>query len=147
MQQPETFNDLPNAHEIIVKTLIAASELPRLLTAAILCPVAFGCAAPCIAGDNGDIPHALVKFGDLDLSSRDGAAALYRRIYATAYDVCGSFDADMRDLPDLRGRDTCVHSAVRNAVARVNQPALSAIYNARNRDPLQITVAAARATN
>ena len=121
-----------------MKTLIASTNLPRLVTATIFGPLAFGCAAVCIAGDNGDVPHAVVKFGDLNLSSPDAAAALYGRIYAAAYDVCGSFDTDMRDLPNPRGLNTCVHKAVRNAVARVNEPALSAIYNARNRDPLPI---------
>ncbi len=125
-----------------MKTLIASANLPRLVMATILAPLAFGCAPLRIAGDNGNVPHAMVKFGDLDLSGADGAATLYRRIYAAAYDVCASFDTDMRDLPDLTRQLTCVHDAVRNTVAKVNRPALSAIYNARNQDPLPITVAA-----
>ena len=127
-----------------MKTLIAATNLPRLVIAAVLGPLAFGCAAVCIAGDHGDVPHATVKFGDLNLSTPDGAAALYGRIKVAAYDVCGAFDTDNRDQPDLIGLNTCVHNAVRNAVAKVNHPALSAIYNARNRDPLSMTVAAAQ---
>lgn len=125
-------------------TLIASIRLPRLVIATILGPLAFGAVTVCIAGDIGDVPHAAVKFGDLDLSSPNGAAALYGRIRLAAYDVCGSFDTDMRDLPDPIELNTCVHNAVRNAVAKVNQPALSAIYNARNRDPLPMTVAAAQ---
>ena len=127
-----------------MKTLIASNKLPRLVMAAIFGPLAFGCAAVCIAGDNGDVPQAVVKFHDLNLSRPDDATALYRRIKAAAYDVCGSFDTDRRDLTDLAALNTCVHSAVRDAVAKVNQPALSAIYNARNRDPLPITVATAQ---
>ncbi len=127
-----------------MKTLNASTNLPRLVMATILAPLAFGCASVCIAADNGDVPHAVVKFGELNLSSPEGAAALYRRIYAAAYDVCAPFDTDMRDLPDSTGHDKCVHIAVRNAVAKVNQPTLSAIYNARNRDALPITVAAAQ---
>ena len=125
-----------------MKILIVSTRLPRLVIATILGALALGCTAECIAGDSGGVPHTAVKFTDLDLSSRDGAAALYGRIKVAAYDVCGSFDADMRDLLDLTGMDTCVHNAVRNAVAKVNHPALSAIYNARNHDPLPITVAA-----
>ena len=127
-----------------MKTLIASTKLPRLVIATILGPLAFGCAAVCIAGENGDVPHAVVKFHDLNLSSPDGATALYRRIKAAASEVCGSFDTDKRDLTNLAALNTCVHNAVRDAVAKVNQPALSAIYNARNRDPLPITVAIAQ---
>ena len=127
-----------------MKTLIASINLPRLVIATTLGSLAFGGAAVGIAGDNGDVPHAAVKFGDLNLSAPDDAAALYGRIKVAAYDVCGSFDTDNHDQPDLLGLNTCVHNAVRNAVAKVNQPALSAIYNARNRDPLPITVAAAQ---
>jgi UrcA family protein len=125
-----------------MKRLIASNKLPRVVTAAILGALAFGCGAVCFAGDNADVPHAVVKIGDLNLSSPDGAATLYSRIHAAAYEVCISFDTDKRDLPDPIGLDACVHNAVRNAVAKVGQPALSAIYNARNRDPLPIRVAA-----
>lgn len=127
-----------------MKTLIASTHLPRLVIATILGPLALGCAAVCSAGDIGDVPHAAVKFGDLDLSSPVGAAALYGRIKAAAYDVCASFDTDSRDQIDLLGLDRCVHEAVRDAVVKVNQPALSAIYNARNRDSLPMTVVAAQ---
>lgn len=85
-----------------------------------------------------------MKFSDLNLSSPDGATALYRRINAAAYDVCGSFDTDNRGQFYLTGVTMCVHNAVRDAVAKLNEPALSAIYNARNSDPLPITVASAR---
>lgn len=132
-----------NTQEIIMKTPIVSTNVRRLVIATILGSLAFGCAAVCIADNNDEVPHAAVKFADLNLSSPAGAAALYRRIYAAAHDVCGSFDADIRDLRGLSRHAACVHKAVRNAVAKVNQPALSAIYNARNRDPLLITVAAA----
>jgi UrcA family protein len=129
-----------------MNTLTASTHLPRLLKAAtILGLLAFGCAAQSVADDNSRAPrHALVKFGDLNLWNPDGAAALYRRIYAAAYEVCGSFHTRIADLPDPSEHDACMHDAVRNAVAAVNQPALSAIYNARNTDPLPIPVVAAQ---
>jgi UrcA family protein len=98
----------------------------------------------CVASNNGDVPHATVKFDDLNLSSPDGAAALYGRIKVAAHDVCRSFDTDNRQQFYLMGVNKCIHSAVRNAVAKVNEPALSAIYNARNRDPLPTTVVTAQ---
>jgi len=124
--------------------LIASNKLPRVASATILGALLLGHGAVCFAGDSGDVPHAIVSFGDLNLSSPDVAAKLYSRIYAAAYKVCESFDIGSRDLPDPWGLTTCVHHAVRKAVAKVGQPALLAIYNARNRDPLPITVAAAR---
>ena len=127
-----------------MKTLIASTNLPRLVAATILGTLTLGCAAVCVASDSGDVPHAVVKFGDLNLSSPDGATKLYGRIKGAAKDVCGSFDTNARDLTDLAAVNTCIHNAVRDAVARVNQPALSAIYNARNGDPLPITVATAQ---
>lgn len=127
-----------------MKTLIASANLPPRVIATITGLLTFGCATVCIAGDNGDMPHAVVRFGDLNVSSPDGAAALYHRIYTAAYEVCGTVDTDRRYLPDPLGLHTCVHHSVRNAVAKVNQPALSAIYNTRNHDPLPITVAAAQ---
>ena len=127
-----------------MKTLITSTRVPHLVIATILGPLAFGCATVCLAGDTGDVPQAVVKFTDLNLSTPDAAAALYGRIRLAAYDVCASFDTDMRDLPDPAGLNTCVHNAVRDAVAKVNQSALSAIYNARNRDPLPTALATAQ---
>ncbi len=122
-------------------TLSASTKPPRLIITAIFAALALSCTAVSVAGD---VPQTVVKFGDLNLSSPNGATALYGRIKVAAYEVCGSFDTDVYGRLDLTGVNTCVHHAVRNAVAKVNQPALSAIYNAKNRDPLPITVAAAQ---
>lgn len=127
-----------------MKTLIATTGLQLMVAATILGVLAFGCGAVCVAGDRSDVPHTVVKFGDVNLSSPGGAATLYSRIVAAGYEVCRSFDTDGRYLLDLIGLDVCVHSAVRNAAAKINHPALSAVYNARNHDPLPITLATAR---
>jgi len=127
-----------------MKTLIAFTKLPRLVTAAIFGALAFGCGAVSIAGDNDDAPRAVVKFGDLDLSNPQGAAALYSRIHAAAYDVCSSFDTDIRDQTNLTTWIACVDKTFRNALIKVNRPELSAIYNAHHRHPLPIVVAAAQ---
>jgi UrcA family protein len=144
MKEPETFSDLPNTQEFIVKISIASTNLPKLITVAILSPLAFGCAALRTAGDNGDLPHAVVNFADLNVARPQGAAVLYNRIVAAAYDVCAGFDVDIRGLVAGSQLLSCVHKAVANAVTSVGRPELVAIYNARNRDPLPITVAAAQ---
>ena len=126
-----------------MKTLIATTKRPRLLAATVLASLAVAGPAALLAADNGGIPQSAVRFGDLNLSSHEAASALYNRIHAAAYDVCRSFDLDRYGQSDLTRVSACVHDAVRNAVAKVNQPALYAIYNVRNRDALPITVAAA----
>jgi UrcA family protein len=72
-----------------------------------------------------------VKFADLNISSPSGALVLYERIRAAAQGACSYFwfktDAD---------EARCVHDAVTNAVTKINQPALSAVYNAKNKTPL-----------
>jgi UrcA family protein len=87
----------------------------------------------------------VVKYGDLNLSNPQGAAALYRRISSAAQEVCNYFGAD-RDFSGVRAAvDACVHKAIMDAVTQVGHPELIAVYNAKNRDPLPITLAAARA--
>ena len=127
-----------------MKTLIAFTKPPRLVTATIFGALAFGCGAVSIAGDNHDVPRAVVKFGDLDLSNPQGAAVLYSRIHAAAYDVCRSFDTDIRNQPNLTTWIACVDKTSRNTMIKVNRPELAAIYNAHHRHPLPIPVAAAQ---
>jgi UrcA family protein len=125
-----------------MKTLIASAKLPRLVTTAIFGALALSCGAVSIAGHNDDVPQAVVKFGDLNLSNPQGAATLYNRIAFAAHEVCRSFDTDLRYLPSYAQLNACVHRAIADAVTKVRQPELIAVYNARNREPLPITVAA-----
>ena len=79
------------------------------------------------AADAGTEPVSLtVKFADLNVSQPRGAAVLYGRINAAAENACSFYwfksDAD---------EERCVHDAIANAVMKVNQPALSAVYNAK----------------
>jgi len=67
-----------------------------------------------------------VKYADLDIASPSGALVLYERIRAASRGACSYFwfktDAD---------EARCVHKAIANAVSEVNEPALSAVYNAK----------------
>jgi UrcA family protein len=69
-----------------------------------------------------------VRFADLNLSDPSGAHVLYRRIRAAAQVVCSHYffatDTD---------KARCVRDATADAVSRIAQPALSAVYNANNR--------------
>ena len=70
-----------------------------------------------------DVREMRVYFGDLDLNSRTGAAALYRRIESAAHSVC--------DLPNDRMLSVqvkvrrCVKQATERAFTDANTPALA----------------------
>jgi UrcA family protein len=71
-----------------------------------------------------------VKFADINITNPSGALALYGRIRWAARSVCSHYwfktNADEAD---------CVHNAIANAVAQINRPALSAVYNAKYKTP------------
>ena len=69
-----------------------------------------------------------VKFADLDISNPSGAHVLYRRIRAAAQVVC-SYYFFATDTDKAR----CVRDATADAVTKINQPALSDVYNANNK--------------
>ena len=87
------------------------------------------CFAAIAAGDPSSA-SITVKYADLDIASPSGALVLYGRIRTAAQSACSYFwfktDAD---------EARCVHNTIANAVAKVNQPALSAVYNARHKTP------------
>jgi UrcA family protein len=102
-----------------------------LIVTAILGALA-GFATICAAADTTDVPQVVVKFGDLSLSSPQGANKLYSRLAAAAQEVCKSFAVDGRDLGARARVNACLHRAIADAVTRVGQPELFAIYNAKN---------------
>jgi UrcA family protein len=67
-----------------------------------------------------------VKYADLNIASPSGALVLYERIRAAAQSACSYFwfksDAD---------EARCVQNTIAKAVTKVNQPALSAVYDAK----------------
>jgi UrcA family protein len=70
-----------------------------------------------------------VKFADLNISRPSGALVLYERIRTAAQGACSYFwfktDAD---------EARCVRDAIANAVSKINQPELSAVYSAKNKN-------------
>ena len=78
------------------------------------------------AADPSSAASVTVKYADLNIASPHGAAVLYTRIQAAAQAACAYFwfktDAD---------EARCVHNTIANAVTKVNQPALSAIFDAK----------------
>jgi len=84
-------------------------------------------------------PQVIVKFGDLDVSTSQGAAALYGRIKRAADSVCWRmYDSD---AAYKQNKDACLQTVIANAVTKVNQPALSAVYAVKYATPQPIVLA------
>ena len=116
-----------------MNTSTASTGLRGLIATAI-----FGALAASFSAVSAADPGAVnitVKFADLNISSTSGARVLYERIRASAQGACAYYwfhtDAD-----DAR----CVHDAIAKAVTKINQPALSAVYNAKYRTSAQSTL-------
>jgi UrcA family protein len=125
-----------------MNTITPSSRLRGLIAMAIVSTFASSFAAVCAAADRIETVSAVVKYGDLNISNPEGAAALYRRIVAAARNLCGPYDVDTRDLVAGARMERCAHKAIADAVTKVGQSELFAVYNAKNREPLPITVAA-----
>jgi UrcA family protein len=102
----------------------------RLFAAAAIGAFATSFTVAAHAAQSTDAPQVIVKYADLAVSTPQGAAALYQRIFAAALTVCRPLDDS--SLSGKQWKDACIHKAVADAVARVDQPALSAVYRAKN---------------
>ena len=66
-----------------------------------------------------------VKFADLDTANSAGAAMLYRRIKTAAASVCRDLEPG-KQLARVWAYTDCVHTAMSNAIVKVNRPAVTA---------------------
>ncbi len=74
-----------------------------------------------------------MKYADLDVSTSKGAVALYSRIHEAAYNVCWRM-YDSSEAYKLN-KDACLKKVIANAVAKVDQPNLSAVFATRSSFP------------
>ena len=79
------------------------------------------------------LPHKVVSFKDLNLSSTEGAGAAYRRIKSAADEVCGK--RDRFELSQSHAIQTCIDQAVSRTVAQVNSPMLTSLYTVKTGKP------------
>jgi UrcA family protein len=73
----------------------------------------------------------VVKYHDLDPSRTGDAQRLYARLKYAAQRVCSTYDS--RDLDLQRREEICYDKALSDAVAKVNEPALTALHAAEPR--------------
>jgi UrcA family protein len=121
-----------------MNTMITLNNIRRLLAIALFATLASSGAAACLAAD---APSTTVKYADLNVRSMQDAATLYARIQAAAKMVCSNFES--RDPAYRPNHDACLAQAIGAAVAKVDQPTLFTVYQAKNKSSTSIVLAAA----
>jgi UrcA family protein len=105
---------------------ITSKSFRTLAAGAILSALALSFAAVSSAEEEATPPQVIVKFVDLDLSKSPGAVALYGRLHGAAEDVCSRMYASTEAY--RRYRNACLRKVIADAVNRVNEPTLSAVF-------------------
>jgi UrcA family protein len=110
-----------------MNTITSASR-HMLVASAILIALAlsFSTASSAYAGTTPS--QVIVKFADLDISSSQGAQALFRRIRSAAQSVCWRMYTGESNEAYKLNKDACLKKVIADAVTKVNQPALSAVF-------------------
>jgi UrcA family protein len=108
----------------VVKTQLKSST--SLLAASLftlICAVSGGAA---LAADVSQPLTKIVRYGDLNLDSQQGAQALYSRLRGAARQVCSPFESI--EYPRHRLWEKCFNNAVANAVGEIDKTMLSALH-------------------
>lgn len=74
------------------------------------------------------VAHKVVSFRDLNLNSAEGVEVLYKRIRSAAHDVCA--DPMRWDLSEMKLKP-CIDDAMSRAIAQVNSPMLTSLYESK----------------
>ena len=122
-----------------MNTMTTANRCLSLIATALFGLLSSSITALPAAADSFEPLQVTVKFGDLDVSNPTGATVLYSRIKAAAATVCSPFEGIA--LSAKIRLHACVKSAIADAVTKVNQPALAAVYGAKTENTSSATVA------
>ena len=90
-----------------------------------------------------DARSETVQYADLKAASAPGAATLFKRMNHAAQRVCGALQP--RSLSLVEKYESCVHRALGDAIASINEPAVSAYAEARGVLPEVATLKIVRA--
>jgi UrcA family protein len=72
-----------------------------------------------------------VTYGDLDLSSPDGAQVMLHRLHEAALNACGADDGSVTPYKWAIHRSNCYHRSMDQAVADLGAPTVTQLYQAR----------------
>jgi UrcA family protein len=118
----------PN-REMTMNISTPSTALRGLIAAAIFGALASTYSAVS-AADPARSAGITVRYADINVASPAGARVLYERIRAAAQSACNYFwfktDAD---------EARCLKNTIANAVNQVDEPALTALYNAKFKTP------------
>jgi UrcA family protein len=105
--------------------------------------IAWGGGNAAQAGEpDNTVAHKVVNFRDLNLNSPEGIEVLYKRIKSAAREVCA--DPLRYDLSEFKLRP-CIDDAMSRAIAEVNSPMLTSLYQAKTGKVEQKTTTLAQA--
>jgi UrcA family protein len=122
---------------------IPSTSIHTLVAGAILSALAFSFATVSRAEEGATPPQVNIKFADLDVSTSRGAVALYGRIHSAAVNVCWRM-YDSNEAYRLN-KDVCLRKVIADAVSKVNEPALSAVFASKYGVSAPVVLAAAHA--
>lgn len=123
-----------------MKTATTSTKFRRILAITIFTAVASG-ATVCSAAD-GVALQTTVKYSDLNVSSQQGAGTLFSRLRVAAEKVCRPLNRD--DLTSKTLFHACMSHAIADAVAKIDQPALFAVYSAKTGTSKPIVLASSQ---
>jgi UrcA family protein len=106
------------------------TQAVRTFGVIVLAAILVSPAAALEPGQGFEAGHSTtVATAGLDVSRRADAEMLYARIRTAAHSVCRAEKARW-DGKAVRHQRQCIDAAVENAVARANEPALTAVHRA-----------------
>jgi UrcA family protein len=83
---------------------------------------------PARASDDVEVTSIRIQYADLDLSTAHGVRELYSRLSGAAMTACGD-DVTLEDISQLQETENCRQAAIEKAVARIDRPMLTALYD------------------
>ncbi len=110
--------------------IIRIARTARTMAAGAIASAALGLVSVNVAhaDSDNDVSSVKVVFSDLDLATPKGSMLLFIRLQDAAETVCGD-DFQTVSLVERREIRQCQQAAVESAVARVDRPLLTALYD------------------
>ena len=99
----------------------------KITLAMLICGISAAAASGMASAATPDLdaPTIAVKYDPAALESYDGARQLYARLESAAVEVCPSYDSPHWISHQVQ---VCRDRAIENAVAKVHNPRLAAVY-------------------